>query len=327
MMSNSGLSVGKIRRLQQCATPGGHFVILAMDHRGNLRRALSPADPASVGYEAMVAFKRAVTAFLAPVASAVLLDPEYGAGQSVVSGSVPGQTGLVVAVEKTGYAGTPTDRVSAVLPGWSVEKIARMGASAVKLLLYYHPEAPTAPEQEALIHSVAEECQRYELPLFLEPLSFTLDPQVKILPSSAKREVVVETARRLTFPGVDVLKAEFPLNIADEPDEAIWAEACTELSAASAVPWVLLSAGVSFDEFECQTIVACQAGASGVMAGRAVWKEAAELQDRARDAFLRTTAQKRMQRLTAICAGHARPWTDFIPDLSDSVSEDWYKAY
>ena len=40
--------VGKIRRLQQCATPDGKFVMLALDHRNNLRRSLNPADPDNV---------------------------------------------------------------------------------------------------------------------------------------------------------------------------------------------------------------------------------------------------------------------------------------
>ena len=38
-----------------------------------------------------------------------------------------------------------------------------------------------------------------------------------------------------------------------------------------AVPWVLLSGGVPFETFFRQTQVACEAGASGVMVGRAVW--------------------------------------------------------
>jgi tagatose 1,6-diphosphate aldolase len=318
-------SIGKIRRLQQCATKEGHFVILAMDHRGNLRRSLNPVAPETVPCEAMVAFKQQVTGALAPKASAVLLDPEYGAAQAITSGAIPGYTGLVVAVEKTGYEGHTAARESQILPGWSVEKIARLGASAVKLLLYYHPGAPNAGEQEALVRQVATSCQQFEMPFFLEPLSFSLDPAVKRLPSAAKRQVVIETARRLTPLGVDVLKAEFPLNIADEPDELIWAEACLELSAASVAPWVLLSAGVSFEEFERQTEVACRSGASGVMAGRAVWKEAADLESEARLGFLNGVAGERLDRLGDIIAEHARPWTGF--GTFPLVEEGWYHDY
>src|SRR5690606_11666550 len=156
------------------------------------------------------------------------------------------RSGLVVAVEETGYTGEPTARKSQVLPGWSVEKIARMRAAAVKLLVYYHPEAPNAAEQEALVREVGEACARHDIPFFLEPLSYALGGSPGKLTAAEKRAVVVETARRLTPLGVDVLKAEFPGDSKAEPDEAVWAEACRELSAASQVPWVLLSAGVTF---------------------------------------------------------------------------------
>lgn len=318
-------SIGKIRRLQQCATSSGHFVILALDHRGNLRRSLNPAAPETVTYDDMVTFKQQVTRALAASASAVLLDPEYGAAQAIAAEAIPGHSGLVVAIEKTGYEGHTAARESQILPGWSVEKIVRMGASGVKLLLYYHPQAPNAGEQEMLVRQVGLSCRQYEIPFFLEPLSFSLDPAVKQLPSAAKRAVVIETARRLTPLGVDVLKAEFPLNIADEPDEQVWSEACHELSAASSAPWVLLSAGVSFEEFERQTEVACRCGASGVMAGRAVWNEAADLKNEDRLTFLKQVARERLSRLGNTIAQYGRPWSADGP--RPVVREDWYQGY
>ena len=320
-------SIGKIRRLQQCATPDGKFVMLALDHRNNLRRSLGPADPDSVTYRQMVAFKQQVMAELASRATAVLLDPEFGAAQCVAAGVIPGQVGLLVAVEATGYTDEPTARRTQILPGWGVAKVARMGASGVKLLLYYHPEAHNAAEQETLVYEVGQACQAYDIPLFLEPLSFSLDPAIKKIAPAERRAVVLETARRLTPAGVDILKAEFPLDVAAEPDEARWAEACAELSAASAIPWVLLSAGVTFAQFERQAAVACQNGASGVLAGRAVWQEVADLPAAERGAFLRTTAAERMQRLTSIMSTYARPWTEMYPDLPESIRAEWYKQY
>ena len=320
-------SIGKIRRLQQCATPAGKFVMLALDHRNNLRRSLNPADPDSVTYGQIVAFKQQVAAELAPRTTAILLDPEFGAAQCIAADVIPGQVGLLVTVEATGYSDEPTARRSQILPGWSVAKVARMGGAGVKLLIYYHPEARNAAEQEALVYEIGQVCQAYDIPLFLEPLSFSIDPAVKKLPPAERRAVVLETARRLTPAGVDVLKAEFPLDVAAEPDEAGWAEACAELSAASAVPGVLLSAGVTFAQFERQTAVACRNGASGVLVGRAVWQEAADLPAAERGAFLRITAAERMQRLTDIISAYARPWTDMYPNLPESIDEDWYKQY
>ena len=172
---------------------------------------------------------------------------------------------------------------------------------------------------------MGETCLEYEIPFCLEPLSFSLDSAVNKLASPEKRQVVIETARRLTPMGVDVLKAEFPLNIADEPDEAVWAGACVQLSEASLVPWVLLSAGVNFEEFKRQTVVACRAGASGVMAGRSVWKEAADLEGDAQAAFLEMTARERMVCLGKIIAEHAQPLTGYRQQLI--VEEGWYLHY
>jgi tagatose 1,6-diphosphate aldolase len=320
-------TIGKVRRLQQCATPGGQLVMFALDHRGNLQRALSPDDPQSVTYEQMVSFKVEVTAAMSPVASGILLDPQYGAAQSIAAGAIDNGCGLLVAVERTGYTGDPTARESRILPGWSVEKICRMGADGVKLLIYYHPDAPNAVEQEELVVEVGELCRQYDMPFFLEPLSFSLDPAVKKLATADKRIVVTETARRLTPLGVDVLKAEFPINIDDEKDESVWAEACAGVSEASLCPWVILSAGVTFEEFERQTFVACRNGSSGVLVGRAVWAEAADLVGAARQEFLQTIAVERMNRLTEAIEEYGRPWTDFHPDLARAVSEEWYKNY
>ena len=307
-------SVGKVRRLQQCATERAVFSILAVDHRQSLRRALDPQAPAAVPDGALVAFKQGVAAALAPVASAVLLDPEYGAAQAVDAGALPGATGLIVALERTGYSGDPAARVSELLPGWDARRAVRMGASGVKLLVYYHPDSPTAPQAEALVRQVAASCAEVDLPFFLEPITYSLDPAQPRLPSQDRRRVVVETARRLAgIVGVDVLKAQFPLDIVAIPDGAEWLAACRELTRASPVPWVLLSAGVDFETYLRQVVAAASAGASGVAVGRAVWREAAELQPEARPAFLSTVARERMVRVTALCQALARPWTDALP--------------
>ena len=173
-----------------------------------------------------------MTAALADLSTAVLLDPEVSAAQAIAAGALPGKSAFVVALESTGYSGEPTARRSQILPGWSVEKARRMGASMVKLLVYYHPDSPTAREVEAFVRQVADECTRYDLGIMLEPLSYSLDAAKK-LSSAEKRTVVIETARRLVGPGIDVLKSEFPLDPAEDSDESTWFEACSELSAAS----------------------------------------------------------------------------------------------
>lgn len=317
------ISIGKLRGLQQCTSARATFTCLALDHRQNLRRALNPADPSSVSDADLSRFKLDVTSALAGAATAVLLDPEYSATQAIASGALPGSTPLIVTVESTGYGGEPTARQSQILPGWSVEKAKRMGASMVKLLVYYHPDSPTAGEIETFVGQVADECTHYDLGFMLEPLSYALAVDKK-LSSAEKRYVVTETARRLTVPAVDVLKAEFPLDIAADSPESEWAKACGEISTASRAPWILLSAAVDYETYLRQVRLACQAGASGIAVGRAVWQEAVRLRDQERATFLKDVARPRLETLTKLCADLARPWTDFY---AAEAPFDWYKTY
>ncbi|RIK15043.1 MAG: hypothetical protein DCC51_15165 [Anaerolineae bacterium] len=321
------LTIGKLRRLQQCSTPDRMFVVIALDHRDDLRHLLKPAEPESLSYGEMVAFKSEVVQALAGVASAVVLDPQYGAAQAIAAGSLPGNSGLIVTVEATGYVGDAGNRRNALLEEWSVEKIARMGASAVKMRIYYHPEAKSAGRQEALVDEVAAACREADIPFFLEPLSYALGGKGKLLAPEEKRAVVVETARRLSTRGIDVLKAEFPLDAGAEPRRGEWEAACSELTEASAVPWVLLSGGISFKEFRRQTEIACRCGASGVVVGRAVWQEATELRNKAHDDFLQKTAIERLVDLGDLIAEYGTPWSKYYPGTVEEVGENWYARY
>jgi tagatose 1,6-diphosphate aldolase len=312
------ISIGKLRGLQQISSQRGTFTVLALDHRQNLRKA----NPALVSDEQLSRFKLAVTSALASRATAVLLDPEVSAAQAIAQRAIPNNVGLVVAVESTGYTGDATARQAQIIPGWSVEKAKRMGASAIKLLVYYHPDSPTAPEIESFTKKIADDCAKQDIVLMLEPLSYSLDENKK-LSSEEKRYVVIETAKRLTPLGADILKAEFPLDVT-ESDQKIWAEACAEISAASVTPWILLSAAVDYEVFFQQVIVACNSGASGIAVGRAVWKEAVMLDGDERIKFLRTTARQRISRLTSLCHALAKPYTDFY---TAEPGFDWYKTY
>jgi tagatose-1,6-bisphosphate aldolase len=319
------ISVGKMRAMQRCSSERGTFTCLALDHRQNLRRSLNPEHGDQVTDEQLSAFKLGVTHVLADQATAVLLDPQYSAAQAISQLLVPRNTGLVVAVESTGYGGEPTARQSEVLPGWSVRKAKLMGADMIKLLVYYHPDSPTASEIESFVKDIAQQCIQEDLGLMLEPLSYSLDSAKTKLESNEKRYVVVETAKRLVVPGVDVLKAEFPVDPNTEKDESVWAAACAEISAASPAPWILLSAAVDYEDFLRQVIVACEAGASGIAVGRAVWKESVQLQEGERDEFLNNIARERLTRLTNLCTALAKPWQDFYN--SPQVGLDWYSQY
>lgn len=312
------ISIGKLRGLQQISSRRGTITALALDHRQNLRKA----NPAFVMDEELSRFKLDVTRLLASEATAVLLDPEVSAAQAIAQYAIPKEIGLVVAIESTGYTGDAIGRHAQIIPGWSVEKAKRMGASAVKLLVYYHPDSSTANEIESFVEQVAKDCARHDLLLMLEPLSYSLDERRK-LSSAQKRFVVVETARRLTPLHVDILKAEFPLDIM-EADQNLWKDACEEVSSVSCVPWILLSAAVDYETYLRQVSVACNAGASGIAVGRAVWQEAVSMSGSQRIGFLNQDARQRLARLTSLCEAIAKPYTDFY--MADAPF-DWYKIY
>lgn len=319
-MGNS-TSPGKWRGLKATSSVAGGFSILAFDQRGNYRRMLAPDAP----YELAVEIKREVVTTLAPHVTAVLLDPVYGLPAAL---ELPGAAGLLMAIEKTGYAGDPTERRVDFMDGWTIGKIKQMGASAVKLLVYYHPQAQTAAEVEQVVQSVAGECARYELPLFVEPLLYSPDDAVaeNSAEFAAQRPaLLLETVRRLGVPGVDVLKLEFPVDVRHEQDRSAWRRACEAVTEITPVPWALLSAGVDFDVFREQVAVACAAGASGFLGGRAIWKEAITLSPDERARFLNDTAAARLDALSAIVERDGRPWTDYF--TPPPAPEAWYEDY
>jgi tagatose 1,6-diphosphate aldolase len=77
--------------------------------------------------------------------------------------------------------------------------------------------------------------------------------------------------------------------------------------------------------------MACQAGASGFLGGRALWQEATEIDSRdSRVSFLSGIAVKRMQELADIAGRYARPWYDKLGLGEEKLADtgaDWYRRY
>ena len=268
------LCIGKVRGLMQIARDNGVFTICALDHRGSLQKMINQVNPAAVGYEEMVTRKLELCSNLAGYASAVLLDPIYSAAQCISGGILPRQTGLLVSVEASGYA-EEDKRLARLLDGWSIEKIKRMGAQAVKLLVYYRSDfQETAAKQLDTINKVTQDCIKYDLPCLVEAVSYPLGDEKGNAARFArhKEELVIKAAEDITALPIDVLKTEFPADMAYKQDPAELAELCHRLDTASRVPWVILSRGVDFEVFKRQVEIACRAGASGFLGGRAIWK-------------------------------------------------------
>jgi tagatose 1,6-diphosphate aldolase len=327
-------SIGKLRGLQQLADSKGMMTMCAIDHRGALKRALNEKNPDAVSYQDMVNFKLDLCQAVAPFASAILLDPEYGASQVIAAGLLPGSKGLLVSMEKSGYAGDPEARITELLPGWGVKKAKRMGASAVKLLIYFRPDLKdVASKQRDLVARLADQCIEEDIPFLVEPVSYPIEEGGASSKKFAeiKPALVMETARQITALPIDVLKAEFPADIRVEKDEGKLLELCRELNDASRLPWVLLSAGVDFNSFKKQVEIACEAGASGFLAGRALWQEGAKIRSRdERIKFFQNTATTRLKELADIADKYGKPWYSKLGAANGKfalLTEDWYQNY
>lgn len=310
------------------------MTMCAIDHRGALKRALNGKNPDKVSYQNVVDFKLDLCQAVAPFASAVLLDPEYGAAQAIAAGLLPGSKGLLVSMEKSGYSGDRAARITELLPDWDVRKAKRMGASAVKLLIYFRPDLKeVASQQLDLVARLADRCMEEDIAFLVEPVSYPIEEEGGSSKKfdEIKPDLVIETARQITALPIDVLKAEFPANIRVEQNEGKLLRLCQQLNQASRLPWVLLSAGVDFDSFRKQVAIACKAGASGFLAGRALWQEGAQIRSRKeRMSFFRNTAASRLKELVEIADSYGRPWHSKLGSEQGTfarVAADWYRNY
>lgn len=328
-MGNRTLSIGKARSLQASSTKEGIFSILAIDHRDALRILIEPKSPDSVSEKQLTDLKLDVVEAIAPFASAVLLDPLYSLAQGIQTHAIPGHIGLLTSLEEQGYLGDPDARQTPILKNWGIEKAKRLGANGVKLLLLYHPDAGVATQkQEALVSALVEECRKFEIPLFLEPILYSLDPKIEKRSeefAEIRPDLIIESVRKLTALEPDILKVEFPVDPRFQTNHRVWSKACSLINQVSTAPWVLLSAGDPYSIFKEQLQIACEAGCSGFMVGRAVWREAIDLHGEKRTIFLAETAVQRFKELASIAQQYASPWNDrySVPN----VDENWYRGY
>ena len=332
---------GKLLGMQRIANPNGTLTMLALDQNSSIIQ-MTKAALARVGqtrepsYKDIVTAKLNLTRHLGKKASAVLLDSLYGAWQAVCAFKLPPRAGLIVRLERTGADLTPdgSGRLTVVEPGWSVAKIKRMGADAVKLLVYYEPDhVESAQHQRDLVEQMAAECDRHDIVLLLETLSYPFAGEERASPSylDRKPQTVVETARHLSAL-CDVYKAEFPGTLDRESDEEL-AGQLDALDEACRRPWVLLSAGVDFPDYERQVAMACAHGASGILGGRAFWKEYFDFdEDAERVGFLRTEGARRLGVIDGIVKRRGRPWFKKHRLTKgwfarEKIPEDWNRRY
>ena len=322
--------------MERIAGDDGCFRMLAIDQRGSLRRMLASQmgiAESEVPVSAIREVKRAVSEVLAPHGTGLLTDPDYGFASGVEA--VGRHVGLLLCIDESGYlqlgSGDPPARISRRLEHFSVEQAKLAGADAIKILLPYRPDATDGSReyQEHYARMIGEECVRWDIPFVFEIVAYELDEPGKDSPEYAARkpEWVIESARVFSRPEfhADVLKLEFPADLkyaAEYADgrfdgvrrpaqydlDAVWTF-CQELDKACGRPWVLLSAGVSIDEFVENVKLACAAGASGFLCGRAIWADAVQQypNSAAMQKALRVGAVQNFCRANE-AAAEARPW-------------------
>ena len=272
-----GLTPGKLRGLQRISNPNGTLTMVATDQNSSMIKMMKDAMKKEPTYSEIADAKVMLSRALSPHCSGLLVDGYYGYASTVAAYAVPASTGLLIRVEKSGAdknaAGAPCGEVE---PGWGVAKIKRAGADAVKLLAQFEPdEFDSAERNFEFTLQIHDACIEHDILFLLEPLHFPYKvdgvEESKEKVAARKARTVIDTAKYLSR-YCDVYKAEFPGTIGVESDSQL-VDNLKKLNDACVKPWVLLSAGVDYDKYKKQVEMAMKAGASGVLGGRAFWKE------------------------------------------------------
>ncbi len=317
---------GKFRGLRRMADAGDRFKMLAVDQRPPIKKVTAAArGEAEARAEDVRAVKRALMTALSDHATAVLADPTHALADALKL--VSPKLGLIVTLEDSLFRETPGGRLSAEIEGWSVGKIRRVGADAVKVLAWYRPDqsAETAQAQRDFARRVGEACARWDIPYLFELLVYPLpgeagQTQDYVEQPGKLADHVLRSVETFAAPdyGVDVFKLESPVPADACPPEGDRDTAAlfAEMGNLAGRPWVMLSAGATKAAFRTVLGHAYAAGASGYLAGRAIWWEDFQRfpDIAAMEAGLRGEAATYMAELNALTDARARPFTDWFGD-------------
>jgi sulfofructosephosphate aldolase len=281
--------------LDALARESGTFLMVAMDQRESLRTMLDEHGHDATD-ERMIAFKVAVARELAPYASGLLIDRDYGFAE-VARAVAPTSCGLIFAVDALDQQPGEVVEDTAIDEGADVAAAREAGAVAIKLLVLWRDDDRRA-ERVEMSAAFAELAVRHELLSVLEP--------VVRVPEEQREDAIVEAARELGATRPSLYKGQVPLYGRGDPAEIT--RRCRQIDAVLDVPWVVLSQGVDPADFPVAVEAACKGGASGMLAGRAVWTSTLVADDPS--GLLREQSVPRLQQLAAIVDEHGRPWRD-----------------
>jgi len=279
--------------LASLARPSGGLAMVAMDQRESLRGMLAKHTDGPVADADMVRFKLAVATELGPHASGFLIDRRYGFEQ-VAGQGLP--CGLILAADKLVHPpeGGPVIR-STIDDAVDPVAAAAQGAHALKLLLLWRPDERDACL--AMAEDFVRRCADARLVSVLEGV-------VRPSPGEDFDALLLEAATELGALRPTLYKGQVPRF--GKGDQVAIGRVCERMSAALPVPWVVLSQGVTIADFPAAVRTACAAGASGFLAGRAVWSDT--LADPV--PLLRSRAVDRLRALAETVDETARPWRE-----------------
>jgi tagatose 1,6-diphosphate aldolase len=334
------ISAGKIKGMGAVSDSRGVIAAAAMDQRGSLKSAIAKekgVEKNEVTMEMMSEFKEAVVRILTPYASAILLDPEYGLKAAQARAK---NAGLLLAYEKSGYDNTQPGRLPDLLENYSVRRLVEAGADCLKILLYYAPFDPPHinDQKHAWVERIGDECRACDVPFFLEFVTYLEGVEEKSLEFAKKKpDCVIRSMEEFSRDryGVDVLKVEVPINMAYvagshacKGESAYTRDEAKELfrRAASVAkkPFIYLSAGVSNEVFAetLELAIESKVNFSGVLCGRATWKDAIPVYGRhgirALEEWLNDKGVKNIRNVNDRLSA-AKPWYSFYGAASASA--------
>jgi sulfofructosephosphate aldolase len=286
--------------LDAIARPSGSLAMVAMDQRESLRAMFDAAGAGRPADDVLVRFKLDVAEGIGPLASGFLIDRHYGF-EAVRELLASQTTGLILAADAlTQDDGGPveeTDLDETVLGGLDLA-----GVEALKLLVIWRRDEKREQRVRLVERFVAEAASRNVLSV-LEPV--VRATQRELDEGSWDADAAIrEAARELSVLGQSLYKVQVPLAGAGTPAEQL--AASVELNEAITGPWVVLSQGVEREAFLPAVEAACRAGASGFLAGRALWSDIVGAEDVPGE--LRRLAVPRLERLIEVVEREARPW-------------------
>jgi tagatose-1,6-bisphosphate aldolase len=298
------MTVTRTTSLDDIATSDGTFAVVAMDQRNTLKRMYAAVGMDSAAESELRDIKADVVTALAPSASAFLLDPTYGVpALAQVDAEARAGIGILVAAEPADRQKLGDEPRGSRDPGLDAAWVREQGGDALKFLIQVRADRPhgygpdLAAEAVGVIGQVVEDCRSVGVPSVIENLIYPL-PGEELTPER-RADAIISAAVALDDLRPDLLKLEYPGSPA----------ACRRLAESITAPWAVLSAGVSFEEFTHVLEVSCdEGGASGFIAGRAVWKETVGMSRRERQAYLADEGRRRLDRCVAAIDGRAVPW-------------------